>query len=497
MTVKRRHITLMMPVAQFSATDAVGIPPYALLYIGTQLQRAGYSVSVYHGNDVEEALRLVQDDELYVGISAFTGQPARVACAFAKEVRRRRPSVPVVIGGYHASMLPDQVMADPFFDFAVVGEGEETAVELAHRLCTSAPSFGDIRGLAWKDASGGVVINERRPFPKAIDFEIDWSLVDVGRYVPRIAHLGSRRLLFVFSSRGCPYSCSFCAGSYLYQRRYRKASADFVVGQYRPIVERYEVDYVEYLDDNFFVDLAWTEQVTSGIGLPYRSLIRADRIDDEVCDLLLRTRCRALFIGLESGSEDVRMRVMNKRITNDQIRAALRKLQERCPEINIAAMFITGIPGETYEQYRETCSFALELTKIHPRLLPQANVYAPYPYCQSYVDAVKSGWVPPGRTEDWVLDSKQGDQLQPVWLNWYDAGLKKKLDLTAVMFLLLRRAHGLTGMRGVAKRFLEWCARVRLTYDLFACPFEMKAFRYMYQRFMRSSIAAKPATRSM
>ena len=486
-----RHITLIMPIAKFAAADAVSIPPYALLYIGTQLKKAGYDVSLYHGNNVQEALGLIADDEVFVGISAFTGYPVKEACEFAKGVKRLHPDVPVVLGGYHASMLPDQVMADSFFDFAVIGEGEETAVELAYRLCSSKPSFAGVQGLAWRDESGKVVINERRPFPKMIDFEIDWSLVDVKRYVPTIAHLGSRKLFFIFSSRGCPYSCSFCAGSYLYQRRYRKASAGFVVNQYRPIIEQNDVEYVEYLDDNFFVDLEWTEQVTQRIGVPYRSLIRADRIDDEVCDLLLRTRCRALFIGLESGSEDVRMRVMNKRITNDQIRSALKKLYERCPEINVAAMFITGIPGETYAQYRETCAFALELTKIHPRLLPQANVYAPYPYCKSYEDAVQAGWIPPKRTEDWVLDSKQGDQLQPVWLSWYDANLKKKLDMTAVMFLLLRRAHGLSGLRGMAKKFLELCARVRLKYDLFRLPLEMKLFRYMYQRFMQSSVSVK------
>ena len=486
-----RHITLIMPIAKFNSADAVSIPPYALLYIGTQLKKAGYDVSLYHGNNVQEALALITNDEVFVGISAFTGYPVKEACEFAKGVKRLDPDIPVVLGGYHASMLPDQVMADSFFDFAVIGEGEETAVELAHRLCSPKPSFAGILGLTWRDESGKVVMNERRPFPKTIDFEIDWSLVDVKRYAPTIAHLGSRKLFFVFSSRGCPYSCSFCAGSYLYQRRYRKASAAFVVNQYRPIIEQNGVEYVEYLDDNFFVDLNWTEQVTKGIGVPYRSLIRADRIDDEVCDLLLRTRCRALFIGLESGSEDVRMRIMNKRITNDQIRSALKKLYDRCPEINVAAMFITGIPGETYAQYRETCAFALELTKIHPRLLPQANVYAPYPYCQSYVDAVQAGWITPKRTEDWILDSKQGDQLQPVWLSWYDANLKKKLDMTAVMFLLLRRAHGLSGLRGMAKKFLELCARVRLRYDLFRLPLEMKAFRYMYQRFMQTSIASK------
>lgn len=486
-----KRITLIMPVAKFNAAEAVSIPPYALLYIGTRLKQAGYDVSLYHGNDVQEALRHVTENDVYVGISAFTGHPVKMACEFAKAIKARYPKLPIVLGGYHASMLTEQAMGESYFDFAVVGEGEETAVELAHRLASGEKTYADIQGLAWKRMREGVVMNARRPFPKSIDFEIDWSLVDVKRYVPTVAHLGSKKLLFVFSSRGCPFSCSFCAGSYLYRQRYRKASADFVVAQYRPLVEQYGVDAVEYLDDNFFVDLKWAEQVTRGIGVPYRSLIRIDRVNAEVCDLLLKTRCRALFIGLESGSEDVRMRVMNKRITNDQIYKGLQMLRDRCPQVNVAAMFITGIPGETYAQYRETCTFALELTKIHPRLLPQANVYAPYPYCQSYVDAVQAGWTPPARTEDWTMDSKQGDQLQPVWLSWYSASLKKKLDMTATMFLLLRKAHGLSGFRGVAKRILECCARFRLKYDIFTFPMEMLFFRFLYQRFMRSSIASK------
>jgi radical SAM superfamily enzyme YgiQ (UPF0313 family) len=263
---------------------------------------------------------------------------------------------------------------------------------------------------------------------------------------------------------------------------------DHVIKTYQPIIKDNGVELIEYLDDNFFVDLEWAEKVANGLGVPYRALIRADRINEEVCDLLNRTKCRALFMGIESGNDRVRNDIMNKNMTGEQIKNALRMLNERCPHINISAMFIMGIPGEKYEEFRDTCRFAMEISDIHPRLLVQANTYAPYPKCKSYLDAVCCGWDPPEKTEGWILDSKPGSDLEPTWLDWYYGGLKKKFDLTAEMFLLLRKSNDLGGFKDIAKKILEMCARFRLRYDFYFFPIEMKAFWFLYKKFIKSDI---------
>jgi len=481
-------ISLIMPVAKFYGSDAESVPPYAILYIGSALKKAGYDVKIFHDSDINKTVASVLAfNPDVVGISAFTGYPVKLACDYAKEIKKAQAGMKIVLGGYHATMLPSQVLEDPWFDFAVVGEGEETIVELTDALKRGETDFSNIKGLWWKNGKN-VVSNPRRNLPKFIDYDIDWSLVDLSKYTKKVSHLGGKRYFYIFSSRGCPYNCSFCAGAFLYKQNYRKESAEHVIGQYRKILDRYDVELVEYLDDNFFVDLEWAEKVTKGIGRPYRALIRLDRINEKVCELLNETRCRAIFVGIESGNERIRNNIMNKRLSNEVIYNAVKLMAKKCPNINISAMFIGGIPGEKYDEFRDTCKMAINLTEANPRVLPQFNVYAPYPYCKSYMDAVAAGWTPPSKTEDWILDSKPGKSVDAVWLKHYSKRLMSKFKWTAVLFLLLRKENNLTGTKRFLKDVLRWIAVFRLYTDFYYFPFEMRIFWLYYMHMIRGDV---------
>jgi len=480
------RICLIMPVAKFYSSDADSVPPYALLYIGSALKRAGHDVKIIHQTDKVVASVLAFNPTI-VGISAFTGYPVKLACDYAKEIKDVCPDIKVVLGGYHVSMLPKQVMNDPWFDFAVVGEGEETMVELVNAIANGDKTFHDIKGLWWKD-NNMVHENPLRTLPKNIDYDIDWSLVDIDKYTKKVAHLGGKKYFYIFSSRGCPRNCSFCAGAYLHKQIYRKESADHVIDQYRGILDQNNVELVEYLDDNFFVDLEWAEKVVKGIGRPYRALLRLDRINERVCELLNETRCRAIFVGIESGNERVRNGIMNKMLSDRQIYGAIKMMADRCPDINISAMFIGGIPGETYDEFRDTCKMAMKLSEINPKFLPQFNVYAPYPYCKSYIDAVNAGWVPPSKTADWILDSKPGKAVDAVWLKHYSRGLMSKFKWTAVLFILLRKNNNLVGMKGLLKDIIRVMAMFRLYTDFYYFPIDLRLFWYFYMRMIKYDV---------
>jgi len=486
----KMKISLIMPVSRFYSADSTSVPPYALLYIGTALKRAGFDVDLYHenGNVDNVANKVLKNDNLLVGISAFTGYPVWLACQYAKRLKERRPGIKIVLGGYHASMLTEQCLSDEFFDFIVFGEGEETAVELAEALKSGVKDFSHIKGLGWKDQSGKKIINEPRQFPANIDFDIDWSLLNIGKYVKRVAHLGMKKYFYIFSSRGCPYDCSFCAGSFLHNRRYRKETPEHVISQYRPLLDEHGIELVEYLDDNFFVDLKWAESVAKGIGRPYRALIRLDKINEEVCDLLNRTDCRAIFVGVESGNEHMRNDIIRKKLGDKQIYDAVKMLAKKCPKINVSAMFIAGVPGEKYEEFRDTCKMAVNLSNLHSRLLPQINVYTPYPMCTSYLDAVKMGWNPPQRTEEWDLDPKPGRALDPTWLDYYGPKTTGKFELTSKMFVLLRRDAGLSFFKDLIRSVLRVSSVLRLTHDIYAIPLEINIFWYFYMRMIKHDV---------
>jgi len=490
--VKKNRVVLVQPMAKFHGSDADKVPPYALLYVGSALKRAGFEVDLYHGDNSEDFYRIVGSghDIVFVGFSAFTGEPVVKANEMARQLRSDYPCIYTVLGGYHASTMPQQSLTTGFFDVVVEGEGEETAVELAGVLsdknidCHKC-NLTAVKGVWFHDSDGCVITTGKREYSDNIDYDIDWSLVDLNKYVHSVGHLGGKSYFYIFSSRGCPYNCSFCSAAFLFQRRYRKESIEHVIKTYKWIIDEYEVDLVEYLDDNFFVDLEWAKEVASGVARPYRALIRADRINEEVCDLLNETNCRSLFMGIESGNDRVRNDIMEKGITSEQIRGAVKMMAERCPQINITTMFIMGIPGETYEEYRDTARFAMELTDLHPKLLTQANVYAPYPKCKSYLEAIRLGWDAPKHIHEWSMDSKPGSEIRPIWLRWYDGGTMMHLTLTGIMFMLLRKDDGFSGIKGFAKSVLRRMARFRLKYDIYAFAAEMHTFWLVYKLWVK------------
>ena len=487
----QKTITLLMPVSKFYSADSVNVPPYALLYIGTALEDAGYNVRIFHENgNVDEVVdKILAEDNLFIGISAFTGYPTWLACQYAKKIKERSPDTKVMLGGYHASMLKEQVLHDYFFDYIVFGEGEETAVELADALSKGEIYLSYIKGLGWKKKNGEIVINDQRPMPANIDYDIDWSLIDLDRYVKHVTHLGGKRYFYIFTSRGCPATmCSFCAGAFLYKRRYRKESMEHIIKTYKPVLDKYDVELIEFLDDNFLVDIEWAEKVAVGLGRPYRALLRLDRVNEDLCEMLNRTNCRAVFVGVESGNERFRNDIIHKNLTDNQIYDAVKMLAEKCPQINISAMFIAGIPGEKYSEFRDTCRMAIALTGMHPRLLPQINVYAPYPMCESYIEAVKRGWNPPQKTEEWDLDPKPGRALDPTWLDYYTPGIKGRFELTSKMFILLRRDAGLSYFKNIVKKILREMVIWRMMLDFYFLPLEVELFWIMYLRMIKHDI---------
>jgi len=282
--------------------------------------------------------------------------------------------------------------------------------------------------------------------------------------------------------------CSFCAGAFLYKRRYRKESMEHIIKTYKPVLDKYDVELIEFLDDNFLVDIEWAEKVAVGLGRPYRALLRLDRVNEDLCEMLNRTNCRAVFVGVESGNERFRNDIIHKNLTDNQIYDAVKMLAEKCPQINISAMFIAGIPGEKYSEFRDTCRMAIALTDMHPKLLPQINVYTPYPMCESYIEAVKRGWNPPQKTEEWDLDPKPGRALDPTWLDYYTPGIKGRFELTSKMFILLRRDAGLSFFKNIAKKILREMVIWRMMLDFYFLPLEVELFWIMYLRMIKHDI---------
>ncbi|MDI6902780.1 MAG: radical SAM protein [Methanocellales archaeon] len=376
-------------------------PPLGLLYVASALMLDGFTVKIFHekgGNKKINRLRGMINDEnpFLVAFSVFTG-PHLYYNLKASEIIKEEHGVPVVWGGIHPTILPEVTINVPFIDYVVIGEGEETIVELAERL-RRGRSVKGVNGLCYKE-NGNVIINEWRPFVKNLDrYVLPWELVDVEKYVQK--QWGVERVLPIITSRGCPYDCGFCYNTYVHKRRWRAHSPDYVISQVSFLKERYDIQGINFYDANFFTDKSRAFKILSSINMPWAAEVRADEFDMEFGKKMKEFLCRELFIGAESGSDRV-LKIINKEITTEQIDNAVKI----CNEFGIRASlsFMLGIPGETEEDIRRTVEFMYDLKeKYQCAKIFGPKVFTPYPGTPLYPKAIEFGLQPPTTSLEWA-----------------------------------------------------------------------------------------------
>ncbi|MBN1939645.1 MAG: radical SAM protein [Candidatus Aminicenantes bacterium] len=386
-------------------------PPFALLFLATALERAGYEVRLHHRwiETKAETARLTDellaDHPLFVGFSTLSG-PGLIHALEASLGLRAVSRVPIVWGGLHPTLLLDQVLAEPCVDVAVHGEGEETVVELAdsfHRAGSGRPNLGGIAGIAFTD-SGRIVVNPPRPFIRNLDpYPPAWPCLETAPYFSKagLAPPGGR-IASILTSRGCPGRCAFCSNTTVNRGTFRALSVRAVLDQVRELRKSHGICGLNILDDQFFGDLARAGEIARNLGLPWKSSARVYDIvrwGDDVLAELGASGCSEFRIGAESGSQRLLERLRMDITREDIVRAA-----ERCGRHGIRARFsfMIGLPGETEADRRMTYDLMDRLEDMGGLIAVDGPfVYFPWPGTSLYREALRLGYKPPSRTRDW------------------------------------------------------------------------------------------------
>ena len=240
-------------------TQLTHVHPLGIMSLAAAAREHGHSdqhifdmkVERWSVEEAAEALEAIQPD--VIGLSAMTYE-AGCMHELARELRRRLPEVKIVCGGPHPSVAAEDVMADPAVDFVVRGEGEETFCELLDGIRDGKRDFTGCLGLHWRDAGGEVQAELDRAAPKDLDIlpHAAWDLIDHDKYhaIPRggviYAH---REFATMFSSRACPWRCTYCHNSY--GKVFRERSAEDVLSEIDLLVNEYGVKELVFMDDIF------------------------------------------------------------------------------------------------------------------------------------------------------------------------------------------------------------------------------------------------------
>ncbi len=240
---------------------------------------------------------------LFVGLTCTSGEPIMHALEASRAARENCAS-PVVWGGIHPSLLPEQTLRNQLIDIVVIGDGEETVRELADALSKGLP-LSDVRGIAFRNPDGSITRTQPRPFPDLNRYlELPYSLVDTELYVQKYS---GRRTFYVQTSRGCPHSCAFCTSSAYYKSLWRALTPENSLSRISALVDGLKAENLWVIDDNFFVDVKRAKSIAEGLvslghdltwdvfGAPLNPL---SSLDSSYFDLLYKAGCRTLYIGV-------------------------------------------------------------------------------------------------------------------------------------------------------------------------------------------------------
>jgi radical SAM superfamily enzyme YgiQ (UPF0313 family) len=473
MSAKMKKVVFFFP--SFSSIEATA--PLGILALATPLLSAGYQVRIIDSTITPDFRRRVMEevrDSLCLAMSVVTGPMIRETAEIAQEVKRQYPKLPIILGGWHPSLLPEQTLAAGYVDVVVRGQGEDALLEVIQRLEENS-SLKDIPGIGYKD-NGQPVINPHRELkpirelpPKA------YHLADFDAY----ERLCGRRWAMYISSHACPYNCAYCTNEAVYGRQWNALEPERVVEEIAGLVARYSLQLIWVVDDNFLVDRERALLIAEG--LIRRSvlfdwsiqsstnLVSRLRIDE--LKLLRRAGLSQISHGFESASPKI-LELMNKGFQKPEMIYAV---AEKCLQAGIRPSFnvIFGFPGEADAERRETVNLIMDLSRRFPGAEFWTNIFTPYPGSPVIRRARELGMHLPDSFEEWA-DYFPRYTVLP-WLNGRDhQRVQTMRDYLRVAFNRIPIAADRRKMPvRLLNKAIQRPARWRLDHDFYAFPFEI------------------------
>lgn len=325
-----------------------------------------------------------------VGIRAQTITYAS-ALKIAELAKRSHHGCPVVAGGPHPSIRPEEVLSDENVDFVIREEGETSFAALIKALNSKNPDFSSVPGLSYR-------LNETIVHNQAGEFIEDLDTIPhpARELLLNSEGYGAENLGVLMASRGCPFSCSFCFNMWKRTSRYR--SPENVIEELVAVRERYGTNRFSFKDDTFTVNKKWVSEfcdglLSRGLNVNWDCTTRADCLDDGILALMKRAGCDNIKIGVESGSERI-LKAIQKGESLEQIREGTRLLKKH--GIFFMTYFITGLPQESEEDMTMTYDFMREINPPFAAI----GLYKAYPCTALFEQGVQAGVLRTGMTRE-------------------------------------------------------------------------------------------------
>lgn len=368
-------------------------PPLGIALLASILEKDGHHAGIVDcsaedisSSDIQSRIRGKYD---FFGISVLT-QSAPEAYRIAREIKKTSPASTVIMGGVHATALPEEIINNPDVDICVRGEGEEAIREIM-----SGSPLEKIGGITYR-RKGSIIHNpERTPIPDLDSYPLPaYHLLPMRKYRSMLGVAIREPSVGLVVSRGCPNQCEYCFPNSL-GRKVRIKSPARVLEEILLLKEKYGFKEIDFYDDTFtfyknkiieICDLL----IKNKVKIAWSCLTRVDFISEDLLKFMKEAGCHQVMYGVESGNEEIR-RKLNKNIDAD-FKGIFRLTQKT--GIQIRATYMIGNYTETPFHVRQTIDYAKYLDSD----IAIFNVCTPYPGTALYDRLKREGRI---LTEDW------------------------------------------------------------------------------------------------
>lgn len=366
------------------------LPPMGIAYIASVLRDNGHQVKIADFNVSDEKVDFSSFD--IVGISSDTSR-YKAALEIAREAKKSGRTV--VMGGPHVSYMDAEALQTGLCDYVVRAEGEETMLELVNSI-ESSRDISSVSGISFL-SDGTLVRTADRGFIQDVDSLVPArDLLNMQSY--RRLEMGKRKMTSILTSRGCPFSCSFCCSTEFSGRRWRSRSPVKIADEIEDIVTNHGFNGIAFLDDNFTLDPERVinicdEILRRGIDIYWWCFSRSDTLlkNEEMVKKMAAAGAKYIFVGFESRHQKT-LDSYNKKTSETMAKEVTSLLKKY--GISVHGSFIIGNVDETREMVSDTIRYARE---INPQAV-QFTILTPYPGTRLF-DEVKDRVV----TWDWDL----------------------------------------------------------------------------------------------
>ena len=370
------------------------LPPIGLMYVASALEKAGFEVQMLDNylmkKPTQEVAELIAKTQpAIVGITCGSATyPGTVETA--KAIKAAKPDCKIVVGGWHASYMPDSLLDNPEIDYVVMGEGERAITQLATAITGGNETQAlTIPGVACRKK--GNIIKNPPQFIENMD-DIPYParhLLPLELYDRTIEFLDMKPADVMSISRGCVFNCGFCETRKLWGNICRGFSPKRVMGEIQDLKQRYGTRGIYFINDNFTLRKEATTElcrlmIEHKLDVEWVCDTRVDLVNDELLALMSKAGCKTIWFGVESASPRILKRI-GRNTTPEQVEVAFKLCKKH--GIKTACSFMLGLPDENLADMEASLKFA---KKLDPDWC-QFNTFIAYPDSKLYNELLESG----------------------------------------------------------------------------------------------------------